>query len=566
MEGQSIKLIATVKSRRELKQWKSKSTSGTLLGGVLSDESANIDFVSWNEAAVTFDNILISGSTYEINHVRITTANSRFSKSNHACQLVFDKNTTFQVLTREPLIAPINITPIAELIKVDDQHKCCVFGTITSMSPPEVLPNMKIQKSFLRDSTGIIQVSLIGEKQIRSCNFCVGDTVLFENTILRVFGPLRCLQGYYGTRQVNPVDRNYTNFLHHPGQPVGLDLSPARLPPTSHTLETLNDSSGRKIFSATILAVHLSSAVYDKCPRFQCNSRILELESGLFRCSKCGADYHVASKGLALNIEVGDARAVPTSHKKLIMFNITAQQFLNGLTVDSIAAISEEESASLVSTLVGKRYSFTVNPGRQKGQFICDSFTKLSPSGICDTLTPSEESLLPYVASKVTPTRRTVPLPALSQLRPQQFTACSADLPVQSSSTFSSSSKHSTYGYNTCLPDISSFEDASQQPLPTLPRSDPLVPHLYGQQFISRSDYVSFGSNPSVSTSSSSCTPRLPTLHPSVSTNQDTTNLPCQRELFPIVSGQVQTENPSPMDLTKSQKRKFDMDYLLGNK
>lgn len=502
MEGQSIKLLATVKSRKYIKEWTSRSTSGNLLGGVLTDDTGNVDFVCWNEAAISFDKILHTNCTYTISHVHVSKANSRFSKSTHACQLVFDKNSAFQVLTRDPFIAPINITPIAELLKVDDQQKCTVFGTITSMSPPEVLPNMTIQRSFLRDSTGIIQVSLIGDKQIKGCDYSVGNTVLFEETILRVFGPLRCLQGYSGTRQVNPVDRNLTQYLHVPGQPLGPDLSPARLPPRSHTLETLDDSSGRNIFSATILAVHLSTAVYDKCPRFQCNSRVQQLESGLFRCSKCGADYHVASNGLALNIEVGDVRAVPTAHKKLIMFNDIAQQFLNGRTIGSIAVISPEECITLVSTFVGKQYRFTVNPARQKGHFISDSFTKLSPSVISDP--PSQ---LACVASSNTPTLQTMPLPG----------------------------------------------------------SHPFMPDLHRQEFISGSDYISFSSNSMASTSYSPSTPTLPTFYPSVPSNQDATNIPCQRELFPL-SGQIQTDNHSPLDLTKTQKRKFDMDYLLGHK
>lgn len=155
------------------------------------------------------------------------------------------------------LRSPIHVTPIAELASKENQQKVTVVGKVISIPQEEHLGSrgVYIVKVRIQDSSGTIQLSLMGN-EIKNCNFSINDILLLENTELRIYGMLRCLQGSTGIRTVNPSDRDYTQYMPGPDSP-NIDLSPGKSVPIEKTVVSLRKDEGRQKIHCPVLGTIL---------------------------------------------------------------------------------------------------------------------------------------------------------------------------------------------------------------------------------------------------------------------------------------------------------------------
>ena len=126
----------------------------------------------------------------------------------------------------------MNVAPIAELNTYSSGSSVSVVGKVLYNSAPEPLYSQQIVKARLRDNTGVIQYSLIGNA-IKKCNFGVNDVLLLQNVTLKIFGALHVLMGSTGIRIVKPSDRDYSCFLSTATTPCA-EITPDRKNPAKN--------------------------------------------------------------------------------------------------------------------------------------------------------------------------------------------------------------------------------------------------------------------------------------------------------------------------------------------
>ena len=85
---------------------------------------------------------------------------------------------------------------------------------------------------------------------------------------------------------------------------------------------------GRQIFVSSVVSTNISNCLYERCPKVNCKSRVIEVTNGLFRCNKCEVDYLVQANGIRRLLEVGKAKDNKTN-KRVVLFNENASKFLN---------------------------------------------------------------------------------------------------------------------------------------------------------------------------------------------------------------------------------------------
>ena len=165
-EGESINLRASLQFRTELTKWERKASKTTMrspggfkITGILVDSTSSIDFVSWTNK---FDDILKTDETFELSHVKVSLIKREYARTEHECQLVLEDSSSITPLNIEPFVPPLNVAPIAELNTYSSGSSVSVVGKVLHISAPGPFYSQQIVKARLRDNTGVIQYSLIG--------------------------------------------------------------------------------------------------------------------------------------------------------------------------------------------------------------------------------------------------------------------------------------------------------------------------------------------------------------------------------------------------------------------
>ncbi|XP_061169995.1 replication protein A 70 kDa DNA-binding subunit-like [Saccostrea echinata] len=365
-----VTFLATVKARTQVRVWSRNKSTGKIMTGILMDRSGSIDFVCWTEGAMKFDGILKENLTYKFIKAKSVFAKENYSKTKHCCQIILDKNSEIEEVESEPLVSPIDITPIAELASKENQQKVTVVGKVLAIPQAERLGStgVDIVKVRIQDNSGTIQLSLMGN-EIKNCNFSINDVLLLENAELRIYGMLRCLQGSTGIRTVNPSDRDYTQYMPGPDSP-NIDLSPGKNAPKEKTVITLNKDEGRQKIHCSVLETNLRECTYERCPKVSCRSRVVCLSNGLYRCNKCESDYFVATTGVRLILHISQEK---NNEKKIVMFNDMAEQFTEK-SAAQLLVLEEVDILSLEKALMSNQYKFTLSPAKSNSEFLCESF------------------------------------------------------------------------------------------------------------------------------------------------------------------------------------------------
>lgn len=379
-EGQSVNLEATLQYRTSVLKWErsakspnSKNTTGHRIVGIFEDDTDLIDFVSWSPR---FDGDLKINETYSLSHVKVVMNNKNFAKTKHPCQLVLEENCVIQKLNQEPFIRELEIMPISKLANSPNGNTVTVVGKVTSIAPPEQYYSSQIVKCKVQDNSAVVQVSLIGDA-IKTCNFAVNDVLLLENITHKIYNQLHVLLGNTGTRYVNPKDRDYSAHLPSNGTPC-MDMSPPKSLAATKKISQLDGNFGRAQVAADISATNLSTALYERCPAVKCNSRVTLLDNGLFRCGKCGKDYHVHHNGIKLILDVS------ADEKKLsvLLFNDLAENFIDR-SVNQLLQTDQQDIQKMNESFIGRSFIFTVKPGRTAGEVLCETF-KLNDKPLCE--------------------------------------------------------------------------------------------------------------------------------------------------------------------------------------
>ena len=82
-------------------------------------------------------------------------------------------------------------------------------------------------------------------------------------------------------------------------------MSPPKGQPMLKDVKELNKSDGRQVFTSTINKLNIKDCLYDKCPKINCRSRIIQMNNGLYKCNKYETGYISKATGVRLIIDVG---------------------------------------------------------------------------------------------------------------------------------------------------------------------------------------------------------------------------------------------------------------------
>ncbi|KHJ40022.1 replication factor-A domain protein [Trichuris suis] len=88
----------------------------------------------------------------------------------------------------------------------------------------------------------------------------------------------------------------------------------------------------------TILNVNRENCMYPACPFPDCSKKVVDQNTGLYRCEKCNKEYPNFTWRLLLNVRICDFSSV----NQVTMFQDTAEKLLN-VKVDELSSIREQD-------------------------------------------------------------------------------------------------------------------------------------------------------------------------------------------------------------------------------
>ncbi|KFD51400.1 hypothetical protein M514_07805 [Trichuris suis] len=331
---------ARVTQKSVVKTWCNKRGDGRLFSVDLADESGEIRATAFNaECDRLYPVYLIQGGTIKV-------ANRQFTSIDNDYELTFSPETQVEPCFDENICdlpeVSFHLTKIKEIGEISRDRLIDVLGVVVTIGPIEskiarsTLKELKKRDVLLVDDSGVSITLSLWEAEAENFNCEVNSLLAVKGCRISEFGGSLSLNAVSNTQiHVNP-DTAEAHTLRG-----WFDLQNGKVTALGLVDPECSSSSEQGDYftiKGTILNVNRENCMYPACPFPDCSKKVVDQNTGLYRCEKCNKEYPNFTWRLLLNVRICDFSSV----NQVTMFQDTAEKLLN-VKVDELSSIREQD-------------------------------------------------------------------------------------------------------------------------------------------------------------------------------------------------------------------------------
>ncbi|KRY46121.1 Replication protein A 70 kDa DNA-binding subunit [Trichinella britovi] len=361
---------ARVTRKTDIRNWSNKRGDGKLFSVDLMDESGEIRATAFNQECDRLYSVLQPKQVYLIRGGIIKVANRQFTSIDNDYELAFSSETQVEPCKDEnvhklPLLS-FRFVKFDEIPRTNRKQLIDILGVVEKIGELEHKVARASQRELLKrdlflidDTKTAITLTLWGNeaenfkqhghpiiavKGVRISDFgggvslsTVGDGQIHVDPDIPEAHKLR---GWFEKQDALEIGQNLSTFSGDSSSSSNLykNLVPVALADPNRKTETVGDNAEYFNVSGSVMYISRENCMYPACPSPDCNKKIADLNTGLYRCEKCNKDFPSFKWRLLLSIRVGDfSGSVMTT-----LFQDTAEKLLN-CDVDRLVNLREQD-------------------------------------------------------------------------------------------------------------------------------------------------------------------------------------------------------------------------------
>ncbi|KAF3906323.1 hypothetical protein ABW20_dc0103489 [Dactylellina cionopaga] len=367
----------TIKARciqkGDIKRWQNAKGEGKLFAVTLMDQTGEIKATGFNDQCDALYDVFQEGSVYYISKCKVQIAKKQFSNIDNDYELAFERDSEVQKAEDEDDIPmpKYNFVTLEDLQNTEKDAVVDVIGVIKEIGDASNIVSQKTQKSFTKrevsvvDNTGYNVKLTVWNKYAEKFEVPVESVVAFKGVKVSDFGGRSLSMMNSSTMQIDPDleeahrlkgwfdgEGRDTNYASHqginPGMGAGAGKGGAFKTIQQATDENLglSDSPDYYTLKATISYIKTENLSYAACKTEGCNKKVIELETGAWRCEKCSTSWPQPDWRYILTCSAYD-------HSGQAWLNIfdDAGKIIMGTTAGDLHAMQEYDEHSYENTL-----------------------------------------------------------------------------------------------------------------------------------------------------------------------------------------------------------------------
>ncbi|TFK42451.1 replication factor-a protein [Crucibulum laeve] len=324
---------ARVTQKSDIKTWSNQRGEGKLFNVTLMDESGEIRGTAFNLVVDELYPKLEEGKVYYISKARVNLAKKKFSNLTNDYELSFERNTEIEEChetTNVPMIK-YNFVQLSQLQDLPKDSTCDVIGVVKDVSPMSEIVSKQTNRAIpkreltLVDKSGYsVRLTLWG-KQAEQYNTEDSPIIAFKGVKVGDFGGRSLSMFSSSTMQINPeIDECFAlrgwydsagadqSFQAHSNSAMGgstMSFNRSEIRSLDDVKQSqLGTPDKAEYFStrATIMHIKADSISYPACPTANCNKKVVQDNSGGWRCEKCDQSFAAPEHRYIMSLAVAD--------------------------------------------------------------------------------------------------------------------------------------------------------------------------------------------------------------------------------------------------------------------
>ncbi|CAH0547198.1 unnamed protein product [Brassicogethes aeneus] len=358
-----------VGNKSAIRTWSNSKGEGKLFSCDFIDESGEIRCTAFRDLVDKFYEMLQIDKVYYVSKCQLKPANKQFNTVKNEYEMTMTNETVIQeCLDADPNIpqTKYDFTPIDKLAHIEVGTLIDVIGVCKNSSELVTFQakttgrELKKREVTLIDQTrSAIALTLWGN-DAESFDGTNNPVVVIKSAKLGEFGGGKNLSTIASSQmRINPeLQECYRIRGWYDSEGVNIDATNISARSEMGNFNTpwmcFKDVQDQSLGNAekgdyyqvmgTILLMRSENCIYKACPSEKCNKKIVDLETGMYRCEKCGTEYPSFKYRLLASMNVGDW----SGNQWVSMFSNEAEKVL-GLTAQEVGEQVDNQSQTMAS-------------------------------------------------------------------------------------------------------------------------------------------------------------------------------------------------------------------------
>ncbi|KAK9501699.1 hypothetical protein O3M35_012375 [Rhynocoris fuscipes] len=363
--GWVIKARVTTKSA--IRTWSNARGEGKLFSITLVDESGEIRATGFNEQVDKFYEMIEESKVYFVSKCQIKMANKKFCSLNNDYEMTFTNDTRVVPCLEDDRTIPtlqFNFVKLSSIQESEPETILDFIGvcksagdvvTLTSKTTNRELKKREVTvvdsslasvtltlwgsqaEEFNGDNQPIVAVKggKISEFQGGKSVSLIGDSVLQINPDIPEAHRLR---GWFDGLSEDAKFISISSRSDTGGAAPGKNLT---LKEAVDQKLGCGDKADYFNCYANVMHIRTEKCTYKACPTPECNKKVIDQNTGQYRCEKCNREYDSFKYRLMLQINIGDF----SGNQWVSLFQDSAEELLEA-KADDIGRWQEEDNSS----------------------------------------------------------------------------------------------------------------------------------------------------------------------------------------------------------------------------
>ncbi|KAF3911798.1 hypothetical protein AA313_de0207414 [Arthrobotrys entomopaga] len=367
----------TIKARciqkGDIKRWSNQKGDGKLFAVTLMDQTGEIKATGFNDQCDALYDVFQEGSVYFISKCKVQIAKKQFSNVDNDYELTFDRDSEVQKAEDEDDIPmpKYNFVTLEDLQNTEKDAIVDVIAVVKEIGDAATITSQKSQKSFTKrevsvvDNTGYNVKLTVWNKYAEKFEVPLESVVAFKGVKVSDFGGRSLSMMNSSTMQIDPdLDESHrlkgwfngegrdTNYVSHQGLNAGAGSAGGKPTPYKTIQQAteenlgLSDTPDYYTLKATVSYIKTENLSYPACKTEGCNKKVVELDTGSWRCEKCNSNWPEPDWRYILTCSVYDH----TGQSWLNIFD-DAGKIIMGASASDLHSMQEYDESSYESTL-----------------------------------------------------------------------------------------------------------------------------------------------------------------------------------------------------------------------
>uniref|UniRef100_A0A1B6CV81 Replication protein A subunit n=1 Tax=Clastoptera arizonana TaxID=38151 RepID=A0A1B6CV81_9HEMI len=355
---------ARVTSKSPIRTWSNAKGEGKLFSIDLVDESGEIRATAFKEQCDKFYDMIEVNKVYFISKCTLKPANKKFSAIKNDYEMTFNNETVVTPCMEEDDEIPqlsFNFTKLSSLSEMEPDTFVDVIGVCKTSSDVQNLVSRTTNRELKKREVEIVDQSLTSVSitlwgtQAEEFNSSIQPIVAVKNARVTEYNGSKSLSLVSSSvMQTNPDvpeahklrgwfdcltdDANFHSISARTGGTDGGNYKCITLQEAKDSQLGGGDKPDYYSTIATLVHVRTENCLYKACPQPTCQKKVIDQNTGMYRCEKCNREYDSYKWRLLVSVQLSDW----TAGQWVTLFQETAEQ-LFGVTADEIGTRKEND-------------------------------------------------------------------------------------------------------------------------------------------------------------------------------------------------------------------------------